>query len=225
LLFSRFLGFFHRPQPLEIDAYTAYNLWADSYPPEAHNPLMEMEQAAMLELMPELKNKVVLDLACGSGRYAQIAQAQKASLTLGMDFAPEMLAQVNTSQGRLVRTDMQSIPLKSASIDVVICGLAVGHLQNLSSAINEISRALRPGGYVVYSDIHPFGKLAGWKRKFRAGNGVEHSIRNYFHLYSDHLAAANCAGLVIEEIREPLIEGKHEWAGCPAVLVIRARKS
>jgi hypothetical protein len=87
-----------------------------------------------------------------------------------------------------------------------------------------MGRVLRAGGIAIYSDPHPFGKIAGWRRKFHAAQGREYLVEHHFHLYSDHHAACHSAGLLIEELREPLIEGNHPWAGCPAVLAIRARK-
>ena len=212
-----------RPIP-ELDPVDAYALWADSYPPEAHNPLMELEQNAMLELLPDLKNKIVLDLACGSGRYILKAREKGASLIYGLDFSPAMLSRARRISNQLVRGSMLSIPFESSSIDAVICGLAVGHVENLAPVVHEMGRVLRPGGHVIYSDTHPFGKLAGWKRRFHTIRGEVYTVKHYFHLYADHHTACRLSGLVIEEIREPLIEGDHPWAGCPAALAIRARK-
>lgn len=186
---------------------------------------MQLEQQTMLELLPDLKKKIVLDLACGSGRYILIAQEQNASIVYGLDLSLEMLSHARGFSTQLIRGDIVSIPIRSASIDVVICGLGIGHVHDLSSAMHEMGRVVRPGGYVIYSDFHPFGKLAGWKRNFRALDGREYAIRHYYHLYGDHHIACLSSGMVIDVIREPLIEGNHDWAGYPGVLVIRARKS
>jgi len=214
---------FRRPIP-ELEPDAAYALWADSYPPEAHNPLMALEQKAMINLLPELNHKVVLDLACGSGRYILIAREHGAAIVYGLDFSPQMLSRARGISNQLARGSMISIPFESSSVDAIICGLAVGHIEDLSSVMQEMGRVLRPGGHVIYSDVHPFGKLAGWKRNFRTPGGDEYAVRHYFHLYGDHHAACHLSGLMIEEVREPLIEGDHEWSGCPAILAIRARK-
>jgi hypothetical protein len=83
---------------------------------------------------------------------------------------------------------------------------------------------LAPGGSVVYSDLHPFGALAGWKRSFRGRDGREYSARHHIHLYADHQAACQAAGLAITAVREPRIDFEHPYRGYPAVLVIRAGK-
>jgi malonyl-CoA O-methyltransferase len=214
------------PGPLiELEAKQAYAMWASTYFPQAHNPLMEIEQRAMLELLPEVAGKVALDLACGSGRYLAALIDRGASRAIGLDFSPNMLARAKMNSGYLVQADLRQLPLANASFDVVVCGLAVGHVDDLRGVIAEVGRVLIAGGVVVYSDFHPFGALIGWKRTFRAQNGREYVVRHYPHLYADHHAACRAAGLIVEEVREPRIDFEHKWRGHPAVIVIRARKS
>jgi len=71
----------------------AYALWAASYPPHAHNPLMLAEERAMLALLPaDLRGRRVLDAGCGSGRYLLHALRRNARRALGVDLSAEMLA-------------------------------------------------------------------------------------------------------------------------------------
>jgi SAM-dependent methyltransferase len=74
-----------------LPSVQAYRLWAAAYPPHAHNPLMQLEQDAMLQLMPDMRGKWVLDLACGTGRYGLIALEQGAAGVVGVDNSPDML--------------------------------------------------------------------------------------------------------------------------------------
>ena len=62
-----------RAAPVELPVREAYARWAPSYPAEAHGGYMAVEQEAMLRLLPDLTGAVVLDLACGTGRYAKLA--------------------------------------------------------------------------------------------------------------------------------------------------------
>ncbi len=57
----------------------------------AHNKLMEIEQAAMLRQLPPLVGRDVLDLACGTGRYSQIAAERGARRVVGADNSFAML--------------------------------------------------------------------------------------------------------------------------------------
>ena len=68
----------------------AYALWAASYPPHAHNPLMLAEQRALLSLLPtDLREQSVLDAGCGSGRYVLHALRRNARRVLGVDLSAD----------------------------------------------------------------------------------------------------------------------------------------
>jgi malonyl-CoA O-methyltransferase len=191
-----------RNKPVELDVLDAYAQWAAAYSPEAHNPLMALEEQALLELLPPMAGQRVL----------------------GLDLSRAMLRRAAAVGQPLAQADLLHLPLAAGGWDVAVCGLAVGHVAGLAKVLGEMGRVLAPGGSVVYSDLHPFGALAGWKRSFRGRDGREYSARHHIHLYADHQAACQAAGLAINAVREPRIEFDHPYRGYPAVLVIRAGK-
>ncbi|HVU14694.1 MAG TPA: methyltransferase domain-containing protein [Phototrophicaceae bacterium] len=195
-----------------LNSLDAYALWAASYPPQAHNVLMENEQQAMLDLMPPLKDKVVLDLACGTGRYGLLAQGRGAKQVIGIDNSPDMLKA--SPLGNRVQATTEIIPLASASIDVILCGLALGHLPRLQPSLDEIGRVLKPNGVALVSDVHPFVALNGAQRTFSANGGV-YAVEHYPHLYSDFQQAGTSSGLQIDAVREPKLKDT------PIVIVYR----
>jgi hypothetical protein len=97
-------------------------------------------------------------------------------------------------------------------------------MSDLGGCLAEMARVLAPGGVLVYSDVHPFGALAGWKRTFRGSDGAAYAARHHVHLYAAHQAACQAAELQIDAVREPRLEDDHPFRGFPAVLVIRAVK-
>ncbi len=198
---------------------------------------MRAEEKAMLELAPDLRDKAVLDLACGTGRYAQRLKDRGARLVVGIDLSPEMLAQTDKCIAQFALADLSQLPITNYLFDLVVCGLAIGHAENLPRAIAESARVLKPGGALLYSDFHPLGYLAGWRREFNGRNGKRYAVKHFAHLYSDHAAACRAAGLTIRLIREPVIgrdiqeefprsdEVYARWTGWPAALIIRADKN
>lgn len=181
----------------------------------AHNALMELEQAAMIDLMPPLADRIVLDLASGTGRYGLIAQQRGARQVIALDNSAAMLASNPLSMR--VSASMSRLPLNSKSIDVVICGLALGHLPYLRSAFGEIARVLKPGGVALISDFHPFAYLGGARRTFTASDGRVYAVEHYPHLYSDYHAAASDFGLRLDALREPI----YAASSAPVVIVFR----
>ncbi len=203
----------------------AYKLWATNYPPIAHNRLMQLEQAALLELLPPLAGHDVLDLACGSGRYAKLAQAMGARRVIGIDDSATMLHRAWQEKvlAAPIQGDMAAIPCHSEAFDVVICALALGHLtaERMRAAIGEIGRVLRPGGVALISDFHPFVYLSGGRRTFTAPDGTQFAVEHHPHLISDYFSALTTAGLTLDALAEPSAQNMN----LPAVLIIRARKA
>jgi malonyl-CoA O-methyltransferase len=210
--------------PIPIDVQQGYALWAKSYAAEAHNPLMQIEEAALKSLVPEVSGKVCLDLACGSGRYLKWMRQNKARLALGCDASIEMLRMADVDG--LVQSAFFPLPFADQAFDLIICGLAVGHSPDLMKVIAEASRVLRPSGTLIYSDFHPFASTLGWRRTFNASDGAQYALEHYTHFYQDHVAACNSAGLTIQAIKEPLAgeHGPAEYAHVPVVLVVKATK-
>jgi malonyl-CoA O-methyltransferase len=197
-----------------LEPRAAYALWAASYPPRAHNPVMRVEERAMLGLMPtDLHGQSVLDAGCGSGRYMLHALDRGAGPVTGVDLSVEMLeragreldARRRGSEVELVQGDMASLPVPDAFADLTICGLAIGHLDRLQPALVELRRATRPGGTILCSDVHPIGHVLGWLRDFKS-DGRHCAVRNTPHFYSHWHAACAAVRLEIVRVLEPMLD-------------------
>jgi ubiquinone/menaquinone biosynthesis C-methylase UbiE len=186
---------------------------------------MDLEERAMLRLLPPHAGKSVLDLGCGSGRYSDLLQPGKPRLVVGLDVSSAMLLRSRRSRASLVLGDGRTLPFPSRSFDLVVAGLVVGHVPELTSLLREVARVTRPKGEVVYSDLHPDGALAGWTRTFRAPDGSEHAAPHHVHSLADHERECRAAGFNVEAMIEPEVDFPHPWQGRPAALVVRARRS
>jgi malonyl-CoA O-methyltransferase len=98
---------------------------------------------------------------------------------------------------------MSQLPYPAAQFDLIVCGLAVGHIvtPRLWATLAEGARVLRPGGLFLLSDVHPVQAWRGAKRTFQAG-GVTLAVEHYIHSYADYHAAARQVGLLIEAVQE-----------------------
>ena len=197
-----------------LEPRDAYALWAASYPPCAHNPVMRAEERAMLALMPmDLRGQSVLDAGCGSGRYMLHALERGAARITGVDLSSEMLERASKELAacrhggeiELMQGNLERLPLPKASADLAICGLTIGHLARLQPALAELRRVTRPGGAILCSDVHPIGHALGWLRDFKSGDG-RYAVRHTPHLYSHWHAVCAAMQLEIAEVREPMLD-------------------
>jgi malonyl-CoA O-methyltransferase len=192
----------------------AYALWAPNYPSHAHNPVMQAEERAMLGLMPEgLHGQSVLDAGCGSGRYMLHALSRGAARVKGVDLSVDMLqraamelrAHRSSAEVTLAQGSLDALPTPDAWADLTLCGLVVGHLDDLQQALAELCRVTRPGGTVLCSDVHPIGHALGWLRDFKC-DGQRYAVRHKAHRYSHWHAACANLGLEIEQVLEPMLD-------------------
>lgn len=201
----------------------AYSLWAPTYGDEPDNPLMRIEQDAMLPLWPVVEGRVVLDLGCGSGRYLKRLRAAGARVVVGLDLAAAMLRRSRRFGSALVEGQMAALPFPSATFDLVLSSLAIGHEPWLVRTVAEMARVLRPEGTVLYSDMHPEAARRGWRRTFRSPSGRILDLPHTVHDRAAHLAACSAAGLRVGHVAEPVVDFDHPDRGRPAVLVVVAR--
>ena len=212
----------------------AYERWAPTYPPVAHNPLMRAEERAMRRHWPDVAGRRALDLACGTGRYSGLLVESQASHVVALDFSATMLSRVNTVSR--VRASMMQLPFASGVFDAVVSGLALGHAPDIRQWMSEIARVLKSGGVLLYSDFHPEAARAGHSRKFKDETERVHAVPHHCYEVGVQTQAAAEADLTVEALNEvragfelceafPKSEDFYRrWHGLPFVLIVRARK-
>ncbi len=220
---------------LDYSTLTAYERWAPLYPPVAHNPLMRVEQHAMLAAWPNMAGRRVLDLACGSGRYSKLLFEANAAQVVALDFCAPMLQQVTVADR--VRASMMHLPFQSTAFDAVVSGLAVGHATDIGQWMSEVARVLRPAGTLVYSDFHSEAIRVGMTRSFKDTANVTVTVPHQVYDLARQQEVMAAVGLTVEtfsevrvgiELTETFTGSEklyREWHGLPLVLIVRARKS
>jgi ubiquinone/menaquinone biosynthesis C-methylase UbiE len=111
------------------------------------DPLIAARLRALLDVHGD---GVYLDLGCGTGNYTA-ALAQGGGSWCGVDAAPTMIAAARL-KSRLVKWclgDAAALPIASATVDGVLCVLAIHHFRDRLAVFTEVRRVLRPGGRFI----------------------------------------------------------------------------
>jgi len=97
----------------------------------------------------------MLDLGCGTGFLIDLAVDYFDEIH-GVDITPAMLAQVDTSSGKVTvhNTVVEKLPFEDNSFDFVSAYSFIHHLLDYRTALREAARVLRPGG-ICYIDLEP----------------------------------------------------------------------
>ena len=102
---------------------------------------------------PLARHDVVLDVGCGTGWFAaglRRALSDGAARVIGADLSAGMLSRARDAGAwPLLQADATRLPLRTGSVDVVVCRGVLHHLPDVPAALREWRRVLRPCGAVV----------------------------------------------------------------------------
>ena len=109
----------------------------------------------------------ILDVACGLGATTEDVAAKWPEATIvGINLSAPQLAHCRRLvPGRhFVQMDAAQMAFDEASFDVVLCVEAIFHFDTRRDFLQEAHRILKPGGYLLLSDILSFSKrwLEAW---------------------------------------------------------------
>ncbi len=129
-----------------------------------------VEKKTMLEMVPPLANKRVLDLGCGMGEHLGLYLKNGADFVAGVDLSEAMLsvAQENLhkfcrksgrdeketfslNQCTMEKFDELHLPL----MDVITSSFAFHYIANFPDLLKKITQQLKVGGTLVFSQEHP----------------------------------------------------------------------
>jgi ubiquinone/menaquinone biosynthesis C-methylase UbiE len=187
----------------EVDVASGYASWSSTYD-VFPNPLIAIEEPAVHALFDPLPVGVALDAACGTGRHSKYLHTRGYTV-IGVDMTPEMLtrAKGTVPAAEFRQGDLLALPIESNSVDLAVCALALTHSPDLLPPMRELTRVVRPGGYVLISDFHPFMVLLGGTAFFVAADGSAGYVTTYWHQHSAYLHAFQQTGLIVERCVEP----------------------
>lgn len=138
--------------------FAAYDGVAEAYS-RALDP--DGEDPVLTELVGEVDGREVLSLACGQGRDARLLARLGARVT-GVDLSEEMLAYARRLEAgdplgiEFRQGDAQSLDgVANGSFDGVVCHMALMDIPGLAPTVTSVGRVLRPGGWFVFSIVHP----------------------------------------------------------------------
>ena len=122
------------------------------------------ERPSILNFLPDVANKDVLDAGCGPGFYSRFMADEGANVT-AFDLNPLFVqsTQQRTEQRvKVLQADLAE-PLTfaaDASFDLIVSILVLHYLKDWRPTLAELNRVLRPNGQLFFSTHHPFSDLA-----------------------------------------------------------------
>lgn len=211
---------------------------------------------AVQELVGDVAGLWVCDLACGEGRVSRHL-ADLGARVVGVDVSSRLL----TMAGEHERTEPRGVgylrddarglaAVRDCVFHGVVCNMALMDIPDLVPTVRAIARVLRPGGWFVFSILHPCyhtrpsGEITAddgtvfrtvsdyftegfWRSDLRPGPPGR--VGAHHRTLSTYVNTLTEAGLPVERISEPRLAGTRTqrpiWNEVPAVLVARCRSA
>lgn len=147
----------------------------------------ELNNPATFRLIGRVKDRLVLDLACGEGYNTRIL-AKKGAKVVGVDFSAKLIELARSEETREKlgvdyhvsdASDLSRFP--SCHFDLVTCFMALQDIRDYGRAVAEVARILKKRGRFVFSITHPcFEKVS--HKGFRVSTNEK-----YFGAAEDHI--------------------------------------
>ena len=151
----------------------ALTFTGERFTPEERGPIWYEHWHRYAEAVHLARGKRVLDAACGEG-YGSFLLADGARSVVGIDVSAEAVAHARARYPRFnlvfTQASVTQLPLREASIDLVVSFETVEHLPKQREMLAEFKRVLAPDGILVISSPN------------RPVYNDEAAVENHFHV-------------------------------------------
>jgi 2-polyprenyl-3-methyl-5-hydroxy-6-metoxy-1,4-benzoquinol methylase len=191
-----------------------YNIWAKTYDSDANLAIL-LEERYIKKFIKDVKNRFILDLGCGTGRYA-VPLAKKGAIVTGVDFSQEMLkkAKERAKQTEVNLELIQADIIKYSSnkkFDLIISMLVCDHIKNIDKVIKTMSKASKIGTEVVISNTHPEVTRKSLSEHNKKGlSEIVPGLRTniFYHPVSEYIELFKKENFYLIELKDIILEEK-----------------
>lgn len=236
-----------KKEPIAQRAYDELaQAYAERVDTKPHNAYYE--RPATLSLLPDVTGKRALDVGCGPGFYTEWL-VQHGAQVIAFDANRKMVKLArqrlkNTAQVYQANLEEPLEFAAEASFDFIVAPLVMDYVKDWASVFTEFHRILKPGGVLVFSMEHPFGKYYDHRETSNyfhtepvkytwRGFGKPVSVPSYRRPLNAVINPLIAAGFVLDLFIEPLPTKEFEalapedyavLSRSPGFLCIRASK-
>lgn len=144
------------------------------------------EIPALFSMMPNLKDKTILDLGCGFGEHCKGFVESGAKKVIGIDISEKMLeiAKQENADSKItyINMPMENIFKLTEKFDIVISSLAFHYVEDFAGVVKNVYNLLNENGAFIFSQENPLCTChSGGQRwtKDENGNKLYLNLSNY----------------------------------------------
>lgn len=187
------------------------------------------EIPALLSLLPDLKDKKIMDLGCGFGEHCVQYVRDGAAKVVGIDISEKMLEVAKRENSsphiKYINMPMENISEISETFDVVISSLALHYVDDFDALVRDVYELLNDNGLFIFSQENPintcfsggdrwtkdesgrklYANLANYSIEGeRESKWFVDGVKKYHRTFSTIINSLVKAGFTVEEMIEPV---------------------
>lgn len=146
------------------------------------------EWSTLKPLLPDLKNKAVLDLGCGYGWHSVYAAEHGASSVVGVDLSAKMLEVAKEKSAdyeniSYVQSGIEDFQIQAEQFDLILSSLALHYVASFEDVAKRANAGLKPNGQFIFSVEHPVFTAEGSQEwVYDQDNEIKHfPVDNYYY--------------------------------------------
>lgn len=169
------------------------------------------------KMLPDFKDKSVLDLGCGFGWHCCYAVEQGAKSVVGIDISERMLEEAKkktaSSLVQYINKPIEDIDYPENTFDIVISSLAFHYIESFGDICSKVYKCLSYNGNFVFSVEHPVFTSYGTQDWFYDENGNRNHwpVDKYF---KEGIRKANFLGEEVYKYHKTLTTYVNELIKC-----------
>jgi len=197
-------------KPKYLNVNKLYKAWSKEYDNPTNIAIFLEEK--ITKKMFNYKNKDILDLGCGTGRYA-IPLARRNNVVC-MDFSKDMLkvarkkakeskVKINFKEGDITKFKSKN------KFDVIISMLVQDHIKDLKKMVNTLNSLSKIGTEIIISNIHPYHTYKAHKKDNKAQLFSRLSTDQFYHPLEEYLKLFRDKGFELTGYNDLILEEKY----------------
>jgi ubiquinone/menaquinone biosynthesis C-methylase UbiE len=121
----------------------------------------EVEKQAIFSLTPVVQGRCILEVGCGTGNFS-LTLVQQGARVVGLDCSLPMLARARAKLSEpdapltLVQAQAARLPFADETFDGAMCILTLDFISQRETALAEMTRVLRPGGFLSVAMLNRY---------------------------------------------------------------------
>ncbi len=131
------------------DNKSYYDTFSETYDaPRDHGYHRYLDEAEVSVCRPWVTGKEVLEVGCGTGLILE-RLSRVAERAVGVDLSPGMLEHARSRGLDVHEASATSLPFEDECFDAAVSFKVLAHVEEISVAMSEMGRVVRPGGRVI----------------------------------------------------------------------------